>query len=338
VTDTETPSPRRRAVFLDVDGTYAVFGAAPAGHVAAVRAARDAGHLVFLCTGRPMSMVPAHLLAAGFDGVVAAGGAYAVLGDEVLLDIRFPADLAARTVEVMDSYGVTYLLEAPEAVYTASGTVEQLRQAYRAHLADAPSATTVVSDILASVRPVPTAGAVSFAKVSVVVSSVPVEQLGAEVGEQLAVLPSSVPALGEEAGEIFLADVHKAVGMEDAIVRRLGLARDGTSSASATGSTTSRCSSMPVSASRSRVRTSACSRSPTAPPPAPRWKAWSRRSLSSACADLLRVRMAAGSFTAVGRGATVASGRPAVSTQLGLWKFGIVTARQAKPKSDQQRL
>jgi len=48
--------------------------------------------------------------------------------------------------------------------------------------------------------------------------------LGAEVGEQLAVLPSSVPALGEEAGEIFLAGVHKAVGME-AIVRRLGLAR-----------------------------------------------------------------------------------------------------------------
>lgn len=225
MTDTETPSPRRRAVFLDVDGTYAVFGAAPAGHVAAVRAARDAGHLVFLCTGRPMSMVPAHLLAAGFDGVVAAGGAYAVLGDEVLLDIRFPADLAARTVEVMDSYGVTYLLEAPEAVYTAPGTEEQLRQAYRAHLADAPSATTVVSDILASVRPVPAAGAVSFAKVSVVVSSVPVEQLGAEVGEQLAVLPSSVPALGEEAGEIFLADVHKAVGM-DAIVRRLGLARE----------------------------------------------------------------------------------------------------------------
>ena len=39
MTDTETPSPRRRAVFLDVDGTYAVFGAAPAGHVAAVRAA-----------------------------------------------------------------------------------------------------------------------------------------------------------------------------------------------------------------------------------------------------------------------------------------------------------
>ena len=63
-------------------------------------------------------MVPAPLLAAGFDGVVAAGGAYAVLGEEVLLDIRFPADLAARTVEVMDGYGVTYLLEAPEAVYT----------------------------------------------------------------------------------------------------------------------------------------------------------------------------------------------------------------------------
>ena len=102
---------RRRAVFLDVDGTYAVHGAAPAGHVAVVRAARDAGNLVFLCTGRPLSMLPEHLLDAGFDGLVAAGGAYALLGDEVLLDIRFPADLAALTVAVMDGYGTAYLLE-----------------------------------------------------------------------------------------------------------------------------------------------------------------------------------------------------------------------------------
>ena len=225
MTDTETPSPRRRAVFLDVDGTYAVFGAAPAGHVAAVRAARDAGHLVFLCTGRPMSMVPAHLLAAGFDGVVAAGGAYAVLGDEVLLDIRFPADLAARAVEVMDAYAVAYLLEAPDAVYTAPGTTELLRQAYGAHLAEVPAGSTVVNDIFASVRVVPDGATVSFAKVSVVVSAVPVTQLGAELGDQVAVLPSSVPALGQDAGELFLADVHKAVGM-DAIVRRLGLARE----------------------------------------------------------------------------------------------------------------
>ncbi len=216
---------RRRAVFLDVDGTYAVHGAAPAGHVAVVRAARDAGNLVFLCTGRPLSMLPQHLLDAGFDGLVAAGGAYALLGDEVLLDIRFPADLAALTVRVMDGHGTAYLLEAPEAVYAATGSVARLKEAFGAHLAEEPDATSVVTDIFASVRVVPDTAAVSFAKVSVVASDVSVWRLGTDIGEQVAVLPTSIPALGDSAGEIFLPGVHKARGME-AIATRLGLARE----------------------------------------------------------------------------------------------------------------
>ncbi|NTV39192.1 MAG: HAD hydrolase family protein, partial [Demequinaceae bacterium] len=61
----------QRAIFLDVDGTYAHHGLVPPAHAAAVRAARAGGHLVFLCTGRPVSLLPQHLTAAGFDGVVA---------------------------------------------------------------------------------------------------------------------------------------------------------------------------------------------------------------------------------------------------------------------------
>jgi len=83
-------------VFLDVDGTYAAHGVVPPGHEAAVRAARRGGHRVFPCTGRPRSMVSDRLLATGFDGLVAGGGAYVVLGDEVLADRRFPAGPAAR--------------------------------------------------------------------------------------------------------------------------------------------------------------------------------------------------------------------------------------------------
>ncbi|WP_062004977.1 MULTISPECIES: HAD family hydrolase [Arthrobacter] len=63
------------AVFLDVDGTYADYGVVPDAHVRAVRSARAAGHKVFLCTGRPVSMLPEHILEAGFDGLIASAGA-----------------------------------------------------------------------------------------------------------------------------------------------------------------------------------------------------------------------------------------------------------------------
>src|SRR3712207_5308347 len=101
---------RPRAVFLDIDGTYADHGLAPAAHVDAVRTARDLGHLVFVCTGRPLSMVPAHILDAGFDGVITGAGARVELNGEVLKDTRFEPDLAALIVETLDAHNAAYIL------------------------------------------------------------------------------------------------------------------------------------------------------------------------------------------------------------------------------------
>lgn len=43
----------QHALFLDFDGTLADHGIVPKAHVDALARVRDAGHLAFLCTGRP---------------------------------------------------------------------------------------------------------------------------------------------------------------------------------------------------------------------------------------------------------------------------------------------
>lgn len=215
---------RRRAVFLDIDGTYAVGGVVPAGHLAAVQGARRAGHLVFLCTGRPRSLVPAHILAAGFDGLVAGGGAYVLVGDEVLADRRFPPALAARTVAVLDHHDVAYLLEAPDATYAPAGRLERVEQVLVSHLAGPSARRGTSDDPLAMLRVVQDHATVSFGKVTCLDSPVPVERLGAEIGA-VAVLPSSIPGLDGTAGELFLPGVHKALGAQ-LVARHLGLARE----------------------------------------------------------------------------------------------------------------
>lgn len=216
---------RRHAVFLDVDGTYAHRGVVPAGHVAVVRAARALGHLVLLCTGRPRSMLPPRILEAGFDGLVAAAGGYVEIDGHVLVDSRFPVELAGRTLEVLDAHDVAYVLEAPEVLYGRPGVDERLHELLRPYLCpvDGDGREGPV-DILDALRMSDDLSTASFGKVTVFASPVPVSALAEGIGPEVGALPSSIPGMGGSAGELYLTGIHKAVGIE-LVTEHLGIAR-----------------------------------------------------------------------------------------------------------------
>ncbi|WP_250444629.1 HAD family hydrolase [Actinotalea sp. C106] len=212
----------RRAVFLDVDGTYAHHGIVPPGHVDVVRAARAAGHLVLLCTGRPRAMLPERILAAGFDGLVAAAGAYVEVDGVVLKDQRFPADLAARAVTTLDEHDVAYILEAPDVLHGRPGVDERLRQMLRGRFGpsrdqDGPT------DILDALRMAEDLTDASFGKITYFESPLAGAALLDAIGTGVGVLPSSIPGMGDSAGELYLDGVHKAIGIE-LVAAHLGLA------------------------------------------------------------------------------------------------------------------
>lgn len=223
---------RPRAIFLDIDGTYADHGVVPDAHVEAVRTVRRQGHLVFVCTGRPLSMVPGHILDAGFDGVITGAGARVDLNGEVLKDTRFSADLAARIVDTLDANNVAYILEAPEALHGRTGVGERLRRVLTPVFAgrsghDGVLSTDVdpVEDILGPVQYSDDLRSVSYAKISCFDSPVPLTGLMAGLGPDVGLIPSSLSALGDTAGEIFMAGTHKAVGIQ-VVEKHLGLRRE----------------------------------------------------------------------------------------------------------------
>lgn len=213
----EAKSRTIHAIFLDVDGTYADFGVVPEAHAQAVQAARANGHKVFLCTGRPVSMLPEHILDAGFDGLVASAGAYVKVAEEVLVDTRFPADLAAKTLEVLDAYDSVYVLEAQESLHVRPEAQQRLRAMVESHFEQSGNDPVKGSSaILGSLSPW-LASSPLFAKVTVFDSQVPMASIVAEVGERLDVVANSIADEGHNAGELFQRGISKADGVAAAI-------------------------------------------------------------------------------------------------------------------------
>ncbi|WP_297081402.1 HAD hydrolase family protein [uncultured Demequina sp.] len=211
--------PGPRIVFLDIDGTYAFHGWVPPAHVDAVRAVRANGHRVLLCTGRPRATVSERLLAAGFDGVVAGAGAYAELEGAVLRDETFPAAVAARSIAALDRHHAVSLVEATEAMYVRA----EGRDAMDARAPGSGSSQEEVwRDLLDGRRVVDSFDGLAFCKVVTLSADVPLSQIAAEIGPEVAAVDTSIRDLGRGAGELYLAHITKEVGMRT-VVDHLGL-------------------------------------------------------------------------------------------------------------------
>lgn len=217
------PSARRRVVFLDFDGTYAMHGVVPDAHAEAVRRARANGHDVLLCTGRPLSIL-APAVTEAFDGIVSSAGARVDIDGQVLCDHRYPPELARRTVDVLETHGVAYCLEAPDAMYTPASGIERLREQIERLLraTDERRDASGPHDIYAALTVPEDLRACSFAKVSVWDSPVGVEELAARIGAGVRPLPNSVSGDATRSGELQLVDVDKADGVA-LVARHLGL-------------------------------------------------------------------------------------------------------------------
>jgi Cof subfamily protein (haloacid dehalogenase superfamily) len=199
-----------------VDGTYALHGRVPDAHVGAVRAARAAGHKVFLCTGRPVSALPHSLTGAGFDGYVCAAGAYAEVGGEAIADVTFPPEVAAALLAELDRHGVQYIVENSHELLLPTRAEHLMTRALGA--CGGENAELLI-EVVAGFDDVPISKVICFGGDS------PLTQIIAPLGPGVAVVPNSIPDLGEGAGEIYQAHINKAVGIA-AVIAALGMTQD----------------------------------------------------------------------------------------------------------------
>ncbi|MCA0252346.1 MAG: Cof-type HAD-IIB family hydrolase [Actinobacteria bacterium] len=212
-----------KTVFIDFDGTFADRGLVPPGHFEAVHRARENGHRVFLCTGRPKISVPAEALGSLFDGVVCTAGGYVEIKERVLSDVRFPPELAARTLAELLAHDAAFLLEAPQALFSTDSGLERIRKLYgRALWAADPEMG--LEGFLANIHTPDDLSTCSFSKVVVVDSPVPVTELAEAIGPEVGALPDSVTGRSGSGGELYQLGVDKSAGIA-VVEAHLGLRR-----------------------------------------------------------------------------------------------------------------
>lgn len=201
-----------KIVFIDFDGTLAEQGVIPAPHIEAIREARRRGHRIVLCTGRPRSLVSDEIRAL-FDGMVGAAGGYVDLDGEVLSDHRFPAELGDRVRALLDANEVAYLLETPDAVHARPTAAKRIATLLRPEAGGDDTTGGPGLGVLSTVQVEDDLSDVSFSKVACFDSNVPLTEIVRQLRPEVGLVPSSMAALGERAGELYLAGVNKSVGM-----------------------------------------------------------------------------------------------------------------------------
>ena len=119
----------KKLIFLDIDGTLTPAGSnvPPPGALEAIRAARRAGHKVFLCTGRNPDML-SPLLPYGFDGVVACSGGYVVCGDELIYDCPMSDEQRDLAMKLFGETGVFRTVEACNGSFCDEGLADFLNK------------------------------------------------------------------------------------------------------------------------------------------------------------------------------------------------------------------
>lgn len=108
-----------KMIFFDIDGTLLPEGEKeiPESTVTALRMAKEAGHLIFINTGRTYFNVDDNIRALGFDGYVCGCGTYIYYNEQCLLANTIPHDRCIEIIEMMRKCNIPGFFEENTHVY-----------------------------------------------------------------------------------------------------------------------------------------------------------------------------------------------------------------------------
>lgn len=107
-----------KIILIDVDGTLVDYeNNLPQSAVEAIRKAREAGHLVYICTGRSKAEVYDNLWEIGLDGMIGGNGSYVEDHGKVVMHQLISRSQCKHIVDWCHEKGLEFYLESNNGLF-----------------------------------------------------------------------------------------------------------------------------------------------------------------------------------------------------------------------------
>ncbi len=204
-----------KIIFFDIDGTLVGFKSAVlASTKEALQAAKRNGHKILLCTGRSKNQIYPWLLEEGFDGIIAAAGAYVECDGKVIYHKIMEKAAIQKAVRYLREQKTPYGFQSAAGTIVHKDQQEAMHQVFVDMGVDLEKIVRIFAGLSAET------GEGFYPKVEKMMyynCPVPVSEVQKVFAPEMDVTVTSFEEPDEYSGEVTTAGVNKATGMQKAV-------------------------------------------------------------------------------------------------------------------------
>ena len=210
----------RKIIFIDVDGTLCNDdGLVPESAAIAVKEARKKGHLVYLCTGRSKAEIFDYIMDIGFDGIIGAGGGFVQVGNEMLYHKKVSEENVRHLVDFFNEHNVNFYIESNGGLYASKNLINELEKIIYGDVEnDSEAKYKKENNPNHFVECLITGQELYRDDVNKACflepKDISFEKIKEEFKNEFEVIHCTVPAFGDDSGELGVPDIHKATAIE----------------------------------------------------------------------------------------------------------------------------
>lgn len=121
----------QKIIFMDIDGTLVGFdGKIPDSTIEALKIAKQKGHQLVICSGRSRFQIDRQLVRYGFDGIVGASGAFLDIHEKEIYHYYMEEEKRKFLTDFLDENKITYSMQGEAGTRMNRHSAARLLQRY----------------------------------------------------------------------------------------------------------------------------------------------------------------------------------------------------------------